>query len=696
VKNKAWVKNPIDAFILAKLEAAGLKPALPADRRTLIRRAYFDLIGLPPPTERVEKFVNDSSPDAWEKLIDELLASPQYGERWARHWLDVARYADSGGYETDIYYRNAWRYRDYVVKSFNDDKPYNRFVQEQIAGDEINPIDLSLEGSYDVPPRKREHLEARIGTGFYALGPQIHESNMDGKRITYERLTDWADTTGSVFMGLTVGCARCHDHKFDPISQRDYYRLQAIFAASKEVEIPVVHAMAIASNRQHYPRLLAIDEARRALRLFDQRKSGADAKRPTLTPEDELERKRLLDNIANAVLALPEGIPDAPGGPWDGLMEIPTATVLGHEDPALIPEVRVLGRGELRMAKEKVSAGLPAVLAQATGGELPMPDRFTHRKQLALWLTRPDHPLTARVMVNRVWLWHFGKGIVATPNDFGKHGAMPTHPELLDWLATTFMENGGVRLPPNAKAPQERRSPTHPFAHSPTQYACGWSLKKLHKLIMLSSTYQQSSTLNPQPSALAIDPDNHLLYRMNRRRLEAEELWDAIHAVAGTLNLKMGGRPVVPPLEAEEIAALRDRWQWTVSADPKEHVRRGLYVLVRRNFKFPMFEVFDAPVNSVSCPVRDVSTVAPQVLWCLNNKTIFKQSQELAARLLKEAGSDPQACIRRAWQLALSRPPTEDEEREAMELLKSLGKGQEALGKLCLAVLNLNEFVYVD
>jgi hypothetical protein len=251
LKSQESPKSAIDRFVLATLESQGLSPAPQADRRTLIRRAYFDLIGLPPKVDDLEKFLADPAEDAFDKLVDTLLAMPQYGERWARHWLDVARYADSGGYETDMYFRNAWRYRDWVVASFNRDKPYDRFVQEQIAGDELWPDDLSLGGSYVMPKEKVEHLEAHIATGLYALGPQIHESNMDGRKLDYERLTDWADTTGSVFLGLTLGCARCHDHKFDPISQRDYYSLQAIFSGSREVEAPLVNGMEIADFKQH-------------------------------------------------------------------------------------------------------------------------------------------------------------------------------------------------------------------------------------------------------------------------------------------------------------------------------------------------------------------------------------------------------------------------------------------------------------
>jgi hypothetical protein len=678
VQNTDWPLSPLDRFILAALEAKGLTPAPPADRRTLVRRAHFDLLGLPPPPELVESFVKDDAPDAYEKLIDRLLASPHYGERWGRHWLDVARYADSGGYETDVYYRNAWRYRDYVVKSFNNDKPYDRFVQEQIAGDELWPDDLSLDGNYQVSAEKRRHQEARTGTGLYTLGPQIHESNMDARKFTHERLTDWVDTTGSVFLGLTVGCARCHDHKFDPISQKEYYALQAVFAGSTEVEEPLVNAMEIADHKQMYPAVLAVDEARKAVRLFDQKTAG---RKPTA--EEQQQRRQLLERLAAAVLALPEKANSTPNSPWDGLLEIPTVSVLGHVHPKLVPEVRLLHRGDLDRPREKITPDLPAALRKATAFDRPLPGPFGARKELAFWLTRPDHPLTARVMVNRLWQGHFGRGLVATPNDFGRMGEPPTHPDLLDWLAAEFVRHG-------------------------------WRVKELHRLLMLSATYRMASAY-PNADNVKSDPDNRYLWRMNRRRLEAETLFDALHASAGTLNLKMGGRPVMPPLADDELSALRERPNWVVSADPREHTRRGLYVLVRRNFKFPMFEVFDAPVNSVSTARRDVTTVAPQALWLLNNHRAFRQAQAFAARLVREAGDDPGAWVDRAWRIALSRPPTEEEKQDALELLEKLSDGRSpslenapaelaklpparaaALAKLCLAVFNLSEFVFVD
>jgi hypothetical protein len=593
VSHPDWIRTPVDVFILAQLDANGLKPSPRADARTLIRRAYFDLIGLPPTPEQIEAFEREPTQDAWARLIDQLLASPQYGERWGRHWLDVARYADSGGFETDVYYRNAWRYRDYVVKSFNDDKPYNVFVQEQIAGDELWPDDITLNGNYTIAPEKVRHLEAWTGTGLYTLGPQVHESNMDGKKIRYETYSDWVDTTGAVFMGLTFSCARCHDHKFDPITQQDYYAMQAIFSASREIEYPIIDAMGITDFKQHYPRILAVEESRRALRMFNARMAGK-----SLTHEEQTERQILLNAIANNVLALPENT--ALGVPLVGLMETPTVSVLGHERPELIAPVYLLSRGELSRPRDAVAPGLPVALRTASGWHEPMPGHLKNRAALAQWLTSSKHPLTARVMVNRIWHGHFGRGLVASLNDFGQMGERPTHPDLLDWLASQFIKQG-------------------------------WSIKQMHRTMMLSSTYQMHSVITSESNA-SIDPQNRHFWKMNRRRLEAEVLWDSIHSVAGTLNLKMGGRPVVPPLEPDAGAPA----YWIVSADPAEHTRRGLYILQRRNYRFPMFDVFDLPVNAVSAPARDVTTVAPQALWMMNNPTAIRQSQAFAARLKNE------------------------------------------------------------
>jgi hypothetical protein len=680
LKHRERIRNPIDQFVFDRLQKSGLDPAGEAKTRTLVRRAHFDLLGLPPSPEEMSAFLADKKPGAWNRLIDRLLQSRHYGERWGRHWLDVARYADSGGYETDIYYRNAWRFRDYVVKSFNDDKPYNVFVQEQIAGDEIWPDNLDLDPRkvYKVSDEKRRHLEARIGTGFYTLGPQIHESALDARRLDYETMIDWVDTTASAFMGLTLGCARCHEHKFDPFTQADYFSLHAVFASARVIELPLWTAMEEADWRQAYPRVIAVERARKAYRLFESSHAGK-----TLTAEQAKQKQNLLNAVAQSVLALPERAAGQFAVDYAGLMHQPIARVLGRRHPALIRPIHLLDRGELKKPGKLMPPALPAVLAKSTGTPAGLKRPFGSRKQLAMWLTRPDHPLTARVMVNRIWQWHFGRGLVETSNDFGKMGQPPSHPGLLDWLATRFV-------------------------------ADGWKVKNLHRLIMNSDTYRRSSRFATEKH-LDEDPDNRLLWRANRRRLEAEALWDAVHATAGTLNRAFGGPPVVPPLAADEIASLREKWHWTVSADPAQHTRRGIYIMVRRNFKFPMFEVFDTPVTSVSCPVRDVTTVAPQALWGLNNSSVIRQATQLAGRVVKEAGDKSAAHIQRAWHIVLSRPPTAEESRSALALLDSLEKTSQtelehlpaalktlpaarrrALAKLCLALFNLNEFAFVD
>ena len=545
-RDPLWVRNPIDAFILAKLEENRLDPALPVDKRSLLRRAYFDLIGLPPTQQQVDAFLKDSSSNAYEKLVDELLASPQYGERWGRHWLDVVRYADTSGYEGDIYYPNAWRYRDYVIKSFNDDKPYDRFLQEQIAGDELWPDRFELLGSRTLSLETMEYLEARVGTGLYSLGPKILESDSDARMARNEKFVDWVDTTGAAFLGLTVGCARCHDHKFDPISQRDYYRLQAIFANSKQIETPLIPQIGINDHNVAYSKVIELDEARTAYRSFldEVKRRFTAAKKKEFSPEvvtafeipeakrtpeqqklaaplvealksvaidkmmtaDEQQRhQQLTEKLAKAVVGVPEGEGNN-GVKYDGLFEIPTASVLDHYPAELVPEVYVLNRGDLDQPKEKAGPGLPSALGDEMD-EVSDSERSRPRKQLALWLSRPSHPLTARVMVNRIWQWHFGQGIVATPNDYGRKGLPPTHPELLDWLATEFV-------------------------------ARGWSIKSMHRLIMLSNAYQMDSRYDNKKNA-RIDPSNRFLWRMNRRRLEGEALWDSMHAVSGTLDLTM-------------------------------------------------------------------------------------------------------------------------------------------------------------
>ncbi|MCH2371247.1 MAG: DUF1549 and DUF1553 domain-containing protein [Pirellulales bacterium] len=676
------VNNPIDAFIQKVLDRKKLTPVTRADRTTLVRRAYFDLIGLPPTPEQINQFVNNPSPKAWEELINELLEKPEYGERWARHWLDVARYADSQGFEGDNSIPNAWRYRDYVIKSLNDDKPYDIFVQEQIAADEIWPDNLDLDPKrvYLLSDQKKKHLEARIGTGFYNLNAQVHESALDAHRLQYETLTDWVDTTASVFMGLTMGCARCHDHKFDPLSQEDYFGMQAIFAPSEKQYLHLHTPMMRGDWHWLYPRRTAVEEAKRALKAFRATIAGLE-----LTEAEKAQEQTLKDAIVNSVMLLPDNANSVPQEPFDILMTSPTATVLGHTHPKLLKPVHFLDRGELELPKHVVGAKLPKALAIATNSPSDLSNQFESRKALALWLTNGKHPLTSRVMINRLWQWHFGRGIVATPNDFGLMGAAPTHPDLLDWLASEFITRD-------------------------------WSLKEMHRLIMKSNTYQADSR-TATDNNLAIDPENKYLWRMNRRRLEAEALWDSVHFTAGTLTNKLYGRPVVPSLSTDEMAALREKWHWPVSGDPSDHTRRGIYILVKRNFRFPMFEVYDAPLTELSCPQRDVTTVATQAQWTLNSPSVYKQAQHLAAVVLAKTGDNPEVWSAELWLRVLGRQISKAELAEILTLIKTLESDAlkfqpdketadlfktitparaAAYVHTCLALFNHNEFSFID
>lgn len=677
--------HPIDAFIDAKLGEVSLTPAPAASRQTLIRRAYFDLIGLPPTPEQVDKFVNNPSPFAWESLIIELLASPQYGERWGRHWLDVARYADTAGFETEEYHRNAWRYRDWVIKALNDDKPYDRFVQEQIAGDELWPSSMMGSGAYALPAKQIAHMEGQFGTGLFGLVTRIGESRADAKLLRHEDATDWVDTLGAAFLGMTVGCARCHDHKFDPISQTDYYALQAVFQNSQLVDRPILIGVEHSNWNTDYPNVLRVAAARDEYRLFEQSLAGRAA-----TTDEQTKLRELREKIAQAVLAVP--VNTSVGGPfaksYDGLFEIPTVTVLDHLPPLRSMPVHRLERGDLDQPRERVGPALPRALAEATGETSAIEDGYRNRARLAQWLTRPDHPLTARVMVNRIWQGHFSCGLVSTPNDFGRMGQTPSHPELLDFLATEFVQDG-------------------------------WSIKRLHQFIMTSQTYQRgrfAADSDDLRRTREIDPDNQLLAMFPRRRLEGEAIWDSVHAVAGTLNLQAGGPSFAPPLSPEEYSGMKFSQQWVVTADPKQHTRRGVYMLAMRVYRFPLFDVFDAPHNGASAGRRDVSTVAPQALWLLNNPRMWRQAQHLAARVVRDTGGDPHVLIDKLWKIALGRPPSDKERSSATELLAELerrpgvqplteappelaslsAERARAVVTLCLGIFNHSEFLFID
>ena len=685
--------NPIDAFVLAKLKEQKLQPVGKADRRTLLRRLSFDLLGLVPSPEELDLFEADPTADAYEKVVDRLLASPRYGERWGRHWLDVVRYADTGGFETDVYFPNAWRYRDYVIQSLNEDKPYDRFVKEQVAGDELYPDDLDLDGGFKIPPGKLKNLNARIATGMYTIGPAYHEAALFGGQVRYEWLTDVVDTTGEAFFGLTMGCARCHNHKFDPITQKDYHSMMAIFAGSEEREIPVVSQFSIFGFKSGYPNWLQVEELKGAIQRIDQaaRKRVVDAVRKRfgaevlaafdaavetrnpaqrklaaqleaamteaglqenaegkeadipLTAAEDAERARLILELGKAALT---ANPVAQ-----------TATVLDHA--AVTPVVHMTHRGDWRSKGEAVAPAFPLMLAGGKRIEDGPEKKLQRRKALALWLTEPDHPLTARVMVNRVWHWHFGRGIVGTPNDFGRQGEEPTHPELLDWLASEFE-------------------------------AQGWSLKKLHRLILLSETYQRSSEFHEANART--DANNRFLWRMNRQRLDAETLRDAVLAVSGELNLKMGGRPVIPKLSKEEYSVMWSRNQWPEAMDAREHTRRSVYLYVKRTFPMPMLSTFDAPDSTMSCSRRDNTTVAPQALTLMNGDFMVGQAKQLAALARNIHPADAGQRVDLVWRRALGRKPNEGEREKALASLRD----EASLDRLCLVLLNTNEFLYVD
>jgi hypothetical protein len=672
VTDRAWLENPIDAFILAKLEAAGLRPAARASREHLLRRVTFDLIGLPPTPGELNAFTNDSAPGAWGRVVERLLASALYGERWGRHWLDLARFAESNGFEFDEVRPNAWRYRDYVIGSFNADKPYDRFIREQLAGDELYPDDLA----------------ARVATGFNLLGADMTDASDQAQR-RHNTLVDMTDTAGLVFLGLTVGCARCHDHKFEPISQRDYYRLfafftPAVFRTDLPVADPKQRAAFARAMKEYTARAKPLTEAIARLEALYRRQiraaqlarlsDGARAAHATPPPRRTPAQQALVAKTAR-LLAVPPGRVLGAMSPADRTRRQlladrlkrldprkppPLPAAMGVQDrPGPPPKAFLLERGERGSPAEEVQPGFPAILLE---GNRPVAARFTppssrttgRRAALARWIAHPENPLTARVMVNRIWQHHFGRGLVPTPGDFGLRGDPPTHPELLDWLAREFI-------------------------------ASGWSVKHMHRLIVQSATYRQSS--RPGPGALRRDHGNRLFSRMNRVRLEGEIIRDSLLAVAGRLSQKMGGPGVFPPVPHE---TLRGSAGWKASPDPRDHVRRSVYVFARRNLRFPFLEAFDLPDSNFSCPKRERSTTAPQALALLNSADVIAAAQALAARVAAQATTD-EGRIVWAYRLALARRPSATEHAWSRTFLK-----ETSLTDLCRALFNLNEFVYID
>jgi hypothetical protein len=687
VRNEKWIHNSIDAFIAVQHEHHALEPSVAASRQTFIRRLSIDLTGLPPSPEEAAAFVSDHSSDAYERLVERLLSSPHYGERWGRHWLDLARWAETDGYEANDLRTSAWRYRDYVVRSFSEDKPYDRFLREQIAGDEIVPY-------------SDENL---IATGFLAAG-RINNNEEDKAVQRNEALVDVANATASVTLGLTLGCAQCHDHKFDPLTARDYYRFQGFFLKGQvnslllkdtglwqayEASIPPELEIAKNLRKALYDpvRLRLMEEAKAKLapeilaaintplekRNLEQRELAKNAEKELVIPKDKIEKamseddqklfKELEKKISNTEKQLNERKPQTWAFYSPATSPHPVQTLPGRGmyplpyEPQKLREAkpRLLKRGDVHRPESELDVGWPAIL-----GPIPGSSDKASRLTLVEWLTSSANPLVARVWVNFIWQQHFGRGIVATSGDFGTQGARPTHPELLDWLATELMRSG-------------------------------WSTKHIHRLIALSSTYRQAA--QPNSANSSIDPGNLYLWRWPLRRLEAESIRDSLLAVSGELDRHLGGPSISP--EKEEAS-----------------LRRSIYLRQKRH-EFPVMQtLFDSPIGNESCPRRHVSTVSLQPLYMMNSRFVLKRAEAFAARVLAHAGHDQPRQIEAAFLMALGRPP----EQADLEMARAFLDGNETaaasnrsgtarapeekelrpgLLHFCHALLNLSEFIYL-
>ena len=637
VRDMSLAATPIDRFVVAALEEKGLAPAAPASRRVLIRRAYFDLTGLPPTPEQVERFVNDPAPDAFATVVDELLESPAYGERWGRHWLDVARYADSNGLDENVAFGNAWRYRDYVVQAFNRDKPYDEFVREQIAGDLI---------ATDDPALRQERL---IATGFLSLGAKVL-AEPDKTKMQMDIIDEQVDTLGKAFLGLTLGCARCHDHKFDPVPTADYYALAGILRSTKTME---PQGAGIVSRWWENSIASAAEEEQSATHT----KQVADLKAriTAATAEEKPTLEAELKELEKKAPVLPTAL---------GVTEAEPVNLKIHRRGSHLTLGEEVPRGFLRVVSTEAPADDRAIATTDAPIMTAIPSERSGRLELAEWLTRREHPLTARVMVNRVWRWHFGQGLSNTTDNFGILGERPAIPPLLEWLASEFVEQG-------------------------------WSIKKLHRVILLSQVYQRSS--DPNPDGLRIDPENRLHWRFSLRRLEAEEIRDGLLAVAGTLDRTVGG----------DTCKLGNRSyifdHTSKDATGYDIPRRSIYLPVIRNHVYDLFQQFDFPEPSVVSGDRASTTVSPQALLLLNSDLVLSSSEKLAARLLAEPDRDEEGRIDRAYQLAFGRSPTASETSAALDFLAGFGPPpadgakpqQRAWEALAQVLLTSNEFLYV-
>lgn len=670
VKDESWARNPIDRFILSSLESKGWKPAAITEPRILLRRAFLDLTGLPPTLEEQNAFAE--SPD-FDALVVDLLSRKSYGERWARHWLDAVRYADTNGYERDAIKPSVWRYRDYVIDSLNADKPYDRFLIEQLAGDEL-------------PDASSESV---IATSYLRLGPWDDEP-ADVAADRYDQLDDILNTTSQVMLGLTLACARCHNHKFEPLLQKDYYSMVAIFnplerprAGRKELAIPAGTLYEVAALKSRDQAISKLENESAELRSTFERdflEAGNSAIPEeivaaflTMPDKQSAEQKKLVkahrtDLDLEIDKALPNGLTEQLRFREEQIEQLRSESpdlplaYAWKESTNAVPETHLLVRGQPGRHGELVQPGPPEILVETFAATFPDPDKRTnHRRNgLANWTASAENPLTARVIVNRVWMHHFGAGLVRTPNDFGLMGEAPTHPELLDWLA-------------------------HWFAHD-----AEWSLKKLHRLILTSNTWRMSSLVE-DPQYAEQDPQNLMLSHQNNRRLEVEAIRDSILAVSGQLNRKMYGPHTYPSISPQALEGHSDPEAIWKPLDEESASRRTIYAFVKRSLMLPMLEIFDVCDSTQPSPGRRVTTVAPQALALFNGEFANRQARHFATRLRAEAGDDPAKQIDLAYRLALCRLPSEAERERLLEFVKL-----ESLEQLCRVIFNLNEFVYTD
>ncbi len=698
VADLSRVRNPIDRFVLARLDQAGIAPSPEADRITLLRRVSLDLTGLPPTPAEVDAFLADSRPDAYERAVDALLASPHHGERWARWWLDIARYADSNGYSIDAP-RTIWPWRDWVIGALNDDKPFDRFVVEQLAGDLLADAAVGATG----PAAEARNQDLRVATGFHRNTQINEEGGIDPEQFRIESVIDRVDTTGIALLGLTVGCSRCHDHKFDPVSQREYFQLFAFFNDQDEPAIeaatPADRAVRDAVRTRTRPIHDELDAALAALEpMFVRWESG-------LTPEA---RAKLPLEVRNVLGLLPADrkpaqvklVREAHCRTDAGYRAIEERLRASRRDEPKIPTTLVLAerkqpresyvfiKGDFTRRGPDVSPGTPAVLhpfpAPKDGSARPT------RLDFARWLVDPAGPLFARVAVNRVWQQYFGRGIVETENDFGTQGIPPTHPELLDWLAVELMKPAsGVRRPGSGK--EHAAGPRAPDPSPETPDARSWSLKRLHRLIVTSATYRRSS--KARPDLAEKDPANRLLARQDRLRLDAEIIRDVALAASGRLDRRIGGPGVFPPQPDGVMALGQSRRDWKASTGA-DRFRRGLYTFFWRATPHPALAVFDAPDAFSACTRRMRSNTPLQALTLLNDEAFVELAGSLARRVVREA-QEPDR-IDHAFRLCLARPPKPAERERLVALLaEERREGDETAAWTTLArvLLNLDETI---